>query len=75
MQIALAVALSVGGLLTVRSLLALTRIDAGFRPEAVLRAQISLPDASYQADDQVWDFYDRLVRRAQTLPRRPRRSR
>ena len=67
-QIALAVALSVGGLLTVRSLLALTRVDAGFRAEAVLRAQVSLPDASYAADDQVWDFYDRLLQRTRTLP-------
>ena len=67
-QIALAVALSVGGLLTVRSLIALTRVDAGFRADAVLRAQVSLPDASYAADDQVWDFYDRLVRRARALP-------
>ena len=67
-QMALAVALSVGGLLTVRSLLALTRVDAGFRAEAVLRAQVSLPDAAYAADDQVWDFYDRLVRRARALP-------
>jgi len=52
----------------VRSLLALTRVDAGFRADAVLRAQVSLPEASYAADDQVWDFYDRLLQRAAALP-------
>jgi putative ABC transport system permease protein len=62
------VLLSASAGLMVRSLLALTSVDPGFDPDGVLRADISLPGASYQKDAEVWALYDRIVERAAALP-------
>ena len=67
-QLAIALALSACGVVAVRSLLALTRVDVGFATDQVMRVQVSLPDAAYAEDARVWDFYDRLLARAQALP-------
>lgn len=68
LQIALAVLLSGSAGIMVRSLLALTSVEAGFDPHGVLRAEISLPEASYQKDEEVWSLYDRILERAAALP-------
>lgn len=67
-QVAMAVLLSGGAGLMVRSLLAITSIDTGIDVDGVLRAQISLPSGSYPEDPQVWSFYDRLRASLLTVP-------
>ena len=68
LQIAMAVLLSGGAGLMVRSLLAITSIDSGFDATRLLRAQVSLPSGSYAEDAQVWNFYDRVVEKLSAAP-------
>jgi putative ABC transport system permease protein len=68
LQVAVAVLLSTSAGLMVRSLLAVTSIESGLRPEGVLRAQVSLPAGGYGEDAQVWSFYDRVLERLRQQP-------
>jgi putative ABC transport system permease protein len=67
-QIALAVLLSAGAGLMVRTLVALMSIETGIDTSGVMRAQVSLPEGAYPADAQVWSFFERLLDRARALP-------
>jgi len=59
-EIGLASVLLIGAGLLLRSFVNLLHADPGFRPEHVLTAQISLPDATYKPPDAM-RFYDRLL--------------
>lgn len=59
--------LTTAGLLT-RSLLKAAEANPGFRPEHVIRAQVTLPGAVYKTSSQVIGFCDRLLSRLSTFP-------
>lgn len=61
-QLALSVVLLVGAGLTLRSLIHLERIDAGFTPGGVLTARIYVLNANHPT------FFDALLERARKLP-------
>ena len=67
-QVALAIALSLGAGLLVRSYLRLQRVDPGFDPRNVLAVQLSLPGTRYDSLRKVFSFYDRLERETRALP-------
>jgi putative ABC transport system permease protein len=67
-EIALALMMLIGAGLTIRSLVRLLGVQAGFDPENVLTARIALPQSRYAKDDQKESFYERLQERVQTLP-------
>ncbi len=67
-EIALAVALSIGSGLLLRTTWALSRIDPGFDPRSVLAARITLPADRYPAPEQQTVFFERLLDRLRRLP-------
>lgn len=67
-EIALAVVLLLGAGLLMRSLLALYRVDPGFRTEHVLTMGLSLPAGDYPGADEVVPFYRELTGRIEALP-------
>jgi len=67
-EIALALVLSAGAGLMVRSLAELRRVNPGFNPDHLLAFQLSLPRMRYPDDAKVRQFYDQLVARIDALP-------
>jgi putative ABC transport system permease protein len=67
-EIALALMLSVGAGLMIRSLAALQRVSPGFEPSHLLTFRLSLPAAQYDTRAKVRDFYLALVERLEALP-------
>jgi putative ABC transport system permease protein len=74
-QVAVSFLLLIGAGLTVRSLVNLQRIDAGFRPENVLTMQISLDFSRYMSDkgmaasnQLMLGFTDSLLGKIQAMP-------
>jgi putative ABC transport system permease protein len=67
-EIALALMLSVGAGLLIRSLVRLQHVDLGFESSNLLTFQLSLPDARYADDNASRTFYQRLLERLQTVP-------
>jgi putative ABC transport system permease protein len=67
-EMALAVVLLVAAGLVLRSLWSLQRVELGFDPSNVLTMRVSLPQASYQAPEQVVGFYLRLLERVRSTP-------
>jgi len=67
-QIGLSLILLVGAALLVRSLIALQRLDLGFRPENVLATEIRLPQAKYPGPEHCTAFFDELLSRVRALP-------
>jgi putative ABC transport system permease protein len=67
-QVALALALTLGAGLLVRSYLLLQRVDPGFDGTNVLAVEIALPGFRYDSTRKVLAFYDELERRARALP-------
>lgn len=67
-EVALAAVLVVGAGLLLKSFWTLTRVDPGFDPGGVLSFQIELPASAYPEPEGVASFYDRLIRRLETLP-------
>ena len=65
-EVGLACVLLIGAGLMLRSFVNLLRTDPGFRPEHVLTASISLPDAQYKPVETV-RFYDRLLARLNSV--------
>jgi putative ABC transport system permease protein len=74
-QVAVSFLLLIGAGLTVRSLVNLQRVDAGFRPENVLTMQISLDFSRYMSDkgmaasnQLMLGFADSLLEKIQAMP-------
>ena len=67
-EVALALALLIGAGLMIRSIIRLYQVDAGFDPNHVLTAQLSLPSGRYSKVEQRMAFYQQVVARLKALP-------
>ena len=67
-EIAVAMLLLVGSGLQLRSFARLQDVAPGFRPDHLLVADIPLSTNAYAKPEQRYEFFDRLVDRAKTLP-------
>jgi len=67
-EIALALMLSVGAGLMIRSFAALQRVSPGFEPSHLLTFRLSLPSARYDTRAKIRTFYETLVQRIEALP-------
>jgi len=67
-EIALALMLSIGAGLMIRSLAALQRVNPGFEPSHLLTFRLSLPQARYDTTEKVRAYYNTLVERIEALP-------
>jgi putative ABC transport system permease protein len=67
-EIAIATCLLVGAGLFVRSLLALTAVDPGYRAGNILVARVSLDGSAYPNGRGVREFHERLIERVKELP-------
>lgn len=67
-EVALALMLSIGAGLLVRSLLRLQQVDPGFDANGVLTAQVMLPDARYDTGEKANVFFARLEERLRAVP-------
>jgi putative ABC transport system permease protein len=67
-QFALALVLSVGAGLLVRSFVRLLEIDPGFRSEQVVRVTMTLPSGRYADPQQVRSFYTRALEAVRSIP-------
>jgi predicted permease len=60
-EVALAVALVIGAGLLLRTVLNLSRVDAGFNRAQLVTFGVSLPPASYAKPEQITAFHERLL--------------
>ena len=67
-QFAIALVLSTGAGLLVRSFIRLVQTDPGFRPEQTVRASVTLPSGRYGPPQQVKAFYQRAIDAVRTIP-------
>ncbi|HEY7237397.1 MAG TPA: ABC transporter permease [Gemmatimonadaceae bacterium] len=67
-EVALAVVLTLGAGLLVRSFRQLVNVDPGFDPRGVLATQIVLSGPKYDSASQVGVFFDQLAQRVAALP-------
>ncbi len=67
-EIALSFVLLVGAGLLIRSFVHLQQVDPGFHADQLLTVKLSLPTAKYKEDQQVVNFYDRLIAQLATQP-------
>jgi predicted permease len=67
-EIALALMLSVGAGLMVRSFVALQHVSPGFEPSHLLTFRLSLPPAQYANGEAQRGFFSRLLQRLEALP-------
>jgi putative ABC transport system permease protein len=67
-EIALAMLLLVGAGLLLRSFERLQDVPPGFQPDHLLIADLPLSQTAYAKPEQRYEFYDRLVERAKSLP-------
>jgi putative ABC transport system permease protein len=68
MEIALAMLLLVGSGLLLRSFSRLQEVPPGFQADHLLVADVPLSENAYAKPEQRFQFFDRLVERARTLP-------
>jgi putative ABC transport system permease protein len=68
LEIALALLLLVGAGLLLRSFSRMQDVSPGFQADHLLVADVPVSQASYAKPEQRFEFYDRLVDRARTLP-------
>ena len=68
MQFALSVVLVVGAGLLTRSLIAVNRVDLGYRTADILTAQLQLPTRDYPDAQRVVGFYRQLLDRLEQTP-------
>jgi predicted permease len=66
-QVSLSCMLLVGGLLLVRSFVALLNVDRGYNPSAVLTARLSLPEPPYTPERR-YDILDDVLHRLTGIP-------
>ncbi|HXM44491.1 MAG TPA: ABC transporter permease [Bryobacteraceae bacterium] len=67
-EVALALILLVGAGLMMKSLYRLLAVDSGFRPERVVKMEMSLRTAQYNKDPAVIGFWRQVLDRVRTLP-------
>jgi len=67
-EVALALMLSVGAALLVRSLLRLQQVDPGFDPNGTIAAQLDLPGTRYDTGDKSNVFFSRLEEQLRSIP-------
>ncbi len=67
-QVGLSLVLLIGAGLLVRSLVALHRLDLGFRPQNVLAVTLCLPEMKYPEPQQCQDLFESLLTHVRTLP-------
>jgi predicted permease len=67
-EVALAVMLTVGAGLLLRSYDRLTRVPPGFDPNGVLTVALNIPGSRYDSSSKVRDFYQTLLDRTMALP-------
>lgn len=67
-QVAFALPLLIGASLLLRSALELAQVDLGFRPEGLLTAKFEVSRAHHPSDEQVSDYYARLVEAVRAVP-------
>lgn len=67
-EVAVCLVLLVGAGLMTKSLRKVLEADAGIRPERVLTARFTLPDASYADDSKRRIFVEQVVAKLQSLP-------
>jgi putative ABC transport system permease protein len=68
-QVALSIALLIGGGLLIKSFYKLLQIDLGFEPENVLTMQYRLPRTRFgQGGESQWDFHRQVVERIKEVP-------
>jgi putative ABC transport system permease protein len=67
-EIALALMLSVGAGLMIRSFAELQRVSPGFDSGHLLTFEVALPNSSYKEDARVRGFYDALVQKLEAVP-------
>jgi len=67
-EVALAVVLTLGAGLLVRSFRELTQVDPGFDPHGVLATQIVLSGPKYDSSSQARVFFDQMIARVAALP-------
>lgn len=67
-EMALAVVLLIGAGLLIKSFVALTRVDPGFRTENVVTFDLSLPNAKYAGDRARLSLLDNVAQRLEALP-------
>jgi putative ABC transport system permease protein len=68
LEVALALVLLVGAGLSLRSFSEMMRVDPGFRPEALVAAQIYLPQAKYPDNESRLRFFTEALTRIRALP-------
>ena len=67
-EFALALVLLAGAGLLIKSFVRMQQMDTGFDATRLLTFEISLPQAKYQQDAQVRDFYQQLLPQLEALP-------
>ncbi len=67
-QMGLSLILLMGAMLLIRSMIALTTLDLGFRPKNVLVVTLDLPERKYAEPRQCQAFYESLLERVRGLP-------
>ena len=67
-QVALALVLLAGAGLTLKSFWRSQNAPLGFEPRAILTMTLSLPQARYDSNEKVANFYVQLIKRVEALP-------
>jgi predicted permease len=67
-EVALALMLSIGAGLLVRSLMRLQHVDPGFDPNGVLAVRVSLPQGRYDTNEKIVSFSTQLEERLRGIP-------
>ena len=67
-EVAIALVLAIGATLMIRTFSALSNVDPGFSPESVLAGTVELPRHKLKDQQQVFTFYDTVIRRVRSLP-------
>ncbi len=67
-EVALALLLTVGACLVLRSFWRLAAVDPGFDAKGTLAVLVVVPGSRYDSDAKVYDFFTELVRRGREIP-------
>ena len=67
-EVALALLLAIGAMLTTRSLIRLQAVDPGFNADGVLTASLTLPEENYSKPETRVNFFETLIERLSAIP-------